>query len=684
MVDDSATDDLIRWQPGGKTFTVPNIVRFSQEVLPRFFKHGNFSSFVRQLNMYGFHKVPSLQQGSLRHEQEMEIWEFENENFVRENPELMSNIQRKAKQKGDTDENEEDKTRALIDGKVEEGLNSVSGALMRTGGNESESLMQLSNVWQAIQAIQSAQTSINDNLRHLHMSNDQLWQDAIEQKRRSEQQSDTINKMLRFLAGVFGGHDVLSGSHNPAAMPTPGSPSSKNRQRGKTRGPGGRPAMYSSGSSSGQLLIENGRADEVDNDNNNDSGNSDHAATTRGEQIQELFSRISEAGSNDGTPRGSNSPDGGATPKSPPSRFSQLRSPQESPSGSSTPQPRHRPALLGETPRRQSTPGRSRGFSTPNQIFQALATGEGQAFLQQLLGANNASHSNGGQNTSNSGAGGNHSGNNSARLDPSVLSAFQGALSALQSNNGGFNPNAAGSPAHGDSNRFIYPYHSGNTPNSSLVSPGPLSQTLSHADQSAESVQQVINSLVEAFGNGKNGTGGTGDAGQQTHAGGVGGESSLNSNAYDPGTSGFPAGILPSGTTPGPSGTNDAGLSPGDWNQYNGTPMFSSAGDAGSHTAPQDLDLESLMSQFVASPVPGVPSSLPSGVNGGFGMGSDEADTSPSQSGRADESMSSARAKRKLSIDGKDAANPKPAPDISKGGDAGARTKRGKTSVEDG
>ncbi|KAK9896294.1 hypothetical protein P389DRAFT_137473, partial [Cystobasidium minutum MCA 4210] len=51
MVNDPATDHLIRWTEDGTSFIVPSSEKFGKELLPRFFKHSNFGSFVRQLNM---------------------------------------------------------------------------------------------------------------------------------------------------------------------------------------------------------------------------------------------------------------------------------------------------------------------------------------------------------------------------------------------------------------------------------------------------------------------------------------------------------------------------------------------------------------------------------------------------------------------------------------------------------
>lgn len=51
MVGDKKHQDLICWNNAGTSFLITNSKSFSQQVLPEYFKHGNFSSFVRQLNM---------------------------------------------------------------------------------------------------------------------------------------------------------------------------------------------------------------------------------------------------------------------------------------------------------------------------------------------------------------------------------------------------------------------------------------------------------------------------------------------------------------------------------------------------------------------------------------------------------------------------------------------------------
>ena len=52
MVEDPSTDMIISWSGTNRSFIVWNPPEFAGDLLPKFFKHNNFSSFIRQLNTY--------------------------------------------------------------------------------------------------------------------------------------------------------------------------------------------------------------------------------------------------------------------------------------------------------------------------------------------------------------------------------------------------------------------------------------------------------------------------------------------------------------------------------------------------------------------------------------------------------------------------------------------------------
>ncbi|OIW19794.1 hypothetical protein TanjilG_24493 [Lupinus angustifolius] len=83
LVDDPNTNHIVSWGENDTTFVVWRPPEFARDVLSNYFKHNNFSSFVRQLNTYGFRKIVP------------DRWEFANEFFKKGEKHLLCEIHRR-------------------------------------------------------------------------------------------------------------------------------------------------------------------------------------------------------------------------------------------------------------------------------------------------------------------------------------------------------------------------------------------------------------------------------------------------------------------------------------------------------------------------------------------------------------------------------------------------------------
>lgn len=170
MINDRSIKHLISWTEKGDTFRVHNANLLAQEVLPKYYKHRNFTSLVRQLNMYGFHKVVGVDQGGLKGNSD-QVWEFIHPYVHRDHPELLPHVRRKDA--------------------------SMSAAKSKSGKTDVNSIVS------ELHTIRFEHSMIADKFLDMERQNHALEQEVRILKNQNTEQQWKIHKILQFIAQIF-------------------------------------------------------------------------------------------------------------------------------------------------------------------------------------------------------------------------------------------------------------------------------------------------------------------------------------------------------------------------------------------------------------------------------------------------------------------------------------------------
>ena len=88
IINNKKNHNIIHWNNDGTRVVISDSMKCSKTILPKYFNHENYSSFIRQLNIYGFHKINNVYKSNDE--------QFINENFKKNMPiEEIKKIRRK-------------------------------------------------------------------------------------------------------------------------------------------------------------------------------------------------------------------------------------------------------------------------------------------------------------------------------------------------------------------------------------------------------------------------------------------------------------------------------------------------------------------------------------------------------------------------------------------------------------
>ncbi|KAL2192408.1 hypothetical protein P885DRAFT_82225 [Corynascus similis CBS 632.67] len=211
FLDESRNTDLIRWSDKGDSFIVLDEDEFAKTLIPELFKHNNYASFVRQLNMYGFHKRVGLSDNSMKasERKNKSPSEYYNPYFRRGHPNLLWLINKpksgSSKKKGKKDEVDvESEDEGVEETYTSQNLTAPQAARApvshELGPLQKKDLVQVKT---QIERIQQQQVAISNMLTKMRQDQSQLYQQALLFQNMHERHENSINAILNFLANVF-------------------------------------------------------------------------------------------------------------------------------------------------------------------------------------------------------------------------------------------------------------------------------------------------------------------------------------------------------------------------------------------------------------------------------------------------------------------------------------------------